>query len=202
MHHRPHVRLALALGVVFAAVFSLALITGCSSPAKSGTANATTVLGNLPVARSALSTAAPDARLLVAQTASSATPTDTPVWAYLFGSPSTDDIYLVYASGGTVMSWQKYGTAGLSAEQWAEVPEKVTWTVDSDDAYKKALEVSGAEGDPNAYMMGILAYKTAEDTSAVEPGVWNVWYDPGTSGATTSLILVDAKTGDASVSKD
>jgi hypothetical protein len=202
MQNRTNTTLAWALALVMVAVFSLALLGGCSSPEDSATSSTTTVLGSLPVARSALSTAAPDAKLLLVQTATSATPTATPVWAYLFGSPSTDVIYLVYTADGAVMSMQEYGTAGLSAEQWAEVPEDVAWAIDSDEAYASALEVSGAEGDPAAYMMGIMSYKAADDTSTVEPNVWNVWYDPGTSGATTSLILVDAESGDASISEE
>ena len=202
MHNRSHTTLAWALGLVMVAVFSLAFISGCSSPDDSAASGTTTVLGSLPVARSALSTTAPDAKLLLVQTATSATPTSSPVWAYLFGSPSTDVIYLVYAADGSVMSTQEYGTAGLTAEQWAEVPEDIAWAIDSDEAYTNALEVSGAEGDPAAYMMGIMSYKPADDTSTVEPNVWNVWYDPGTSGATTSLILVDAESGDASISEE
>lgn len=202
MQNRSHTTLAWALGLVMVAVFSLALISGCSSSEDTGASATTTVLGSLPVARSALSTAAPDAKLLLVQTATSATPTATPVWAYLFGSPSTDAIYLVYTADGAVMSMQEYGTAGLSAEQWAEVPDDVAWAIDSDEAYSKALEISGAKGDPAAYMMGIMAYKAADDTSTVEPNVWNVWYDPGTSGATESLILVDAESGDASISEE
>ncbi len=124
------------------------------------------------------------------------------MWAFLFGSPSSDKTYVVYIAGGTTMSGaQEYGTAGLSAAEWAKVPGTEAWKIDSDAAYKKALEVSGAKGTPTGYMMGLLTYKPEADTSTVEAFVWNVQFDPGDSGATTSSIKVDARTGAAAVAK-
>jgi len=177
-----------------------ALLLGCNGT--SGVASGPTALGTLPAAQSALATAAPDARLLVVQTASSVTATGTPVWVYLFGDPETDKTYLVYASDGQSMgAAQEYGTAGLSEAEWKDVPDTYTWKVDSDDAYTKALAASGATGDPAGYMMGLMTYKSSADTSTVEPLVWNVWFDPGPSGATQSTVLVDAQSGDASIAE-
>jgi len=158
-----------------------------------------TALGSLSAAQSALATMAPDAKLLVVQTASSVTPTGTPVWAYLFGDPETDKTYIVYVSDAQSMGAQEYGTAGLSESDWADVPDSYDWKIDSDEAYASALEVSGAEGDPLAYMMGIMTFKSSEDTSTVKPLVWNVWFNPGESGATENAIEVDANSGKASV---
>ena len=85
--------------------------------------------------------------------------------------------------------------------EWAAVPGTDGWTVDSDTAYTKALAVSGAKGAPAAYMMGLLTFKPTSDTSTVQPFVWSVQFDPGASGATTSSINVDAKTGVATLAK-
>ena len=192
-------RTQLARLVIPAMVAALtAGLLGCSGTSDT-VASGPTALGTLSAAESALSTAVPDAKLLLVQTASSVTPTGTPVWGYLFGSPSTDKTYLVYASDGKAMGAQEYATANLSESEWAEVPDTYAWKIDSDDAYKKALEVSGANGDPAAYMMGLMTYKSSADTSTVEPLVWNVWFDPGSSGATKNTIEVDANSGDARV---
>jgi hypothetical protein len=195
-------RVVMILGVVVALTVLL-LVSGCGSKSSGTTTGKTgsTALGSLPVARSALSTMAPDAKLLVVQMAQGATPTETPVWAYLFGSPSSDKIFAVYTTGGKVMQAQESGTGGLTADQWKDVPGTEDWKVDSDEAYKKAVAVSGASGDPAGYFMGMLIYKSPEDTSTVKPFVWQVFLDAGTSGATTSTIEVDAKTGSAAVAK-
>ncbi len=191
--------------VVAFAVIAMALlllVAGCGSKSSGTTVESgPTALGGLAAAESSLSTMAPDAKLLFVQTAQAVTPTDTPVWAYLFGSPSTDKTFAVYVRSGQLMGAQEYGAAGLSADEWKKVPETDPWKVDSDEAYTKALAVSGAKGDPAAYVMGLLAYKAAEDTTTVKPFVWQVNFDPGTSGATTSTIGVDANTGSAAVVK-
>ena len=49
------------------------------------------------------------------QTAQAVTPTATPVWGYLFGSPSTDKTFFVYVTAGRSMGAKQYGQAGLSA---------------------------------------------------------------------------------------
>jgi hypothetical protein len=144
---------------------------------------------------------APDAKLLVVQTAQAVTPTATPVWGYLFGSPKTDLTYVVYLSNGQSMGAKEYGKAGLNAAEWAKVPGTDAWKVDSDVALSKALAISGANGNPAAYIMGFVTYKPATDTSTVQPFVWSVQFDPGASGATTKAIDVNATTGVAAVTK-
>lgn len=191
---------SIVLIVAFALV-AVALLSGCGSKAKTPAAGGATALGNLAVAQSALSTSAPDAKLLVVQTAQAVTSTATPVWAYLFGSPKSDKTYVVYISNGKTMSSAEYGNAGLTADDWAKVPGLDVWKTDSDAAYKSALGVSGAKGDPNAYMMGFVTYKPKTDTSTIEPFTWVVSFDPGKSGATTKTIEVNAETGVAKVSK-
>ena len=189
---------AIVIGIT--ALAAVAVFGGLGSG--SGTpSDASTALGSLEVAESALSTTVPDARLLIVQMMASSTPTGTPQWAYLFGSPSTDMAYLVYTTDGEIMTSMEYGSVGLSADEWADVPETKAWRIDSDAAYEKALAVSGATGDPAGYFMGLMMYKTAEDTSTVEPLQWNVWFDPGASGATTNLILVDATSGETEVTE-
>jgi hypothetical protein len=192
-------------GIVLVAALALAaaLLAGCSGT--SGTATTTktgsTALGGVAAAKSMLSTKSPDAKLLVVETAQAVEPTGTPIWAYIFGSPSTDKIYVVYVTGGRSMGAQENGTAGLSAAEWAKVPGTADWKIDSDEAYTKAVAASGAKGSPAAFMMGFITYKAAADTSTIEPFVWNVQFDPGTSGATTKTLLVNATTGAASVAK-
>jgi len=193
--------------IAFVAVLALAvtLLAGCGKTASTTTSTpvpkAGTALGSLAIAKSSMTTTAPDAKLLVVQTAEAATPTSTPVWGYLFGSPANDKIWVVYVANGVSMGAQEYGTAGLSKTEWAAVPGTDGWTVDSDTAYTKALAASGAKGAPAAYMMGLLTFKPTSDTSTVQPFVWSVQFDPGASGATTSSINVDAKTGVATLAK-
>jgi hypothetical protein len=186
--------------LVAALVLTGALLAGCGQTTTT-TKSGPTALGSLSAARSALSTSAPDAKLLVVETAQAVEPTGTPVWAYVFGSPSTDKIFVVYLANGKSMGSQENGTAGLSAAEWATVPGTDAWKIDSDAAYSKALAFSGAKGTPAAYMMGFITYKAKTDTSTIQPFVWNVQFDPGTSGATTGTIDVDAKTGATSLAK-
>jgi hypothetical protein len=146
---------------------------------------------------------APDAKLLLLQMADATTPTSTPVWVYLFGSPKSDKTYVVYVDQGNAMPATEYGTAGLSADEWKKVPSEDTWKVDSDEAYDKALEASGAKGDPLAFFMGLQTYvpESIAATATVKPYIWYVSFDPGRSGATTSTIEVNAKTGSTTVAE-
>lgn len=195
-------RLLVALAVVL--LLSLALLAGCGSkdeaeaPAPSGP----TAKGNLAIAESALETMAPDAKLLLVQTAQAASATGTPVWAYLFGSPSDGNTYVVYVTNGSSMGAQSYGTAGLSPQDWKAIPGLDKWKIDSDEAYEKALAASGAKGDPDQYTMGFITYKPATDTSTIEPFVWRVQFAPGKSGASGDPINVNATTGEAKVGKE
>lgn len=189
-----------AFVIAIAALAAVAVFGGLGSGGVTPS-DASTALGSLEVAESALSTTAPDARLLIVQMMASSTPTGTPEWAYLFGSPSTDMAYLVYTADGEIMTSMEYGSVGLSADEWDDVPETRAWKIDSDAAYEKALAASGAKGDPAGYFMGLMMYKSSEDTSTVEPFQWNVWFDPGASGATTNLIVVDATTGETEVTE-
>jgi len=195
--------------IILTAAFAVTVLAlaGCGSSSTASKtssttpANGSTAMANLTVAESSLSTMAPDAKLLVVQTAEGVAPTATPVWAYLFGSPSTDKTYVVYAGAGKSMGAQEYGTAGLSKDDWSKVPTSDGWKIDSDSAYTKAFAVSSAKSDPSQYYMYFLTYKPSTDTSTVEPFVWNIQFDPGESGATTNTITVDAKTGETAVSK-
>lgn len=199
-----HTRTRLA-GIVLVAALALgaALLSGCSgssttaTPAKAGS----TAIGGLATAKSALATTSPDAKLLVVETAQAVEPTGTPIWAYVFGSPSTDKIYVVYMTGGQSMGSQENGKAGLSAAEWAKVPSTDQWKIDSDAAYTKAFAAGGGKGAPAAYMMGFVTYKAAADTSTIEPMVWNIQFDPGTSGVTDKIVYVNANTGAATVAK-
>lgn len=200
MNRHRHIRLA-ALVLVALLALTAGALSGCGGSKEAAVQSGPSALGSLGAARSALSTMAPDAKLLVVQTAQAATATSTPVWVFLFGSPSNDKTFAVYTQNGQTMAAQEYGTAGLTDEQWGQVPGTGDLKVDSDDAYAKAVAAGGAKGDPAGYMMGLTTYKPAEDTSTVQPFVWQVQFDPGESGATTGTITVDAKTGAASAGK-
>lgn len=187
--------IVLAAGMAFSA---LLITTGCGdSDKKTGTTAG--AKAGLSVAESALSTMAPDAKLLVVETAEGVTPTSTPVWAYLFGSPENDKTYVVYVSEGKAMNAAEYGTAGLSEAEWSEVPGTDDWKIDNDEAYEKALELSGANGAPAAYYMGFQTYvpEAFAASSTVSAFTWYVSFDPGESGASTGTVSVDAKTGEA-----
>ena len=196
-------RLAGSLMLV-AVVLTGVLLAGCgqtSSTSGAAVKTGPSALGSLGVAESALSTMAPDAKLLVVQTAQPVTATSTPVWGYIFGSPKTGEAYMVYVTNHVSMGVQDLGSAGPSAAEWSKVPDAALWKIDSDAVYTKALAASGAHGTPASYIMGFETYKSAGDTSTIEPLVWLVQFEPGTSGATTSPINVDARTGAVSVSK-
>jgi hypothetical protein len=208
MTGQRHTRLALVLLVVGLASV---LVSGCAqkasapavtaSPATAPAATAgSTALANLAPAQSSLSTMAPDAKLLVVRLAEDVPPTGTPVWTFLFGSPSTDKSYVVYISQGQLMVAQEYGAAGLTKSEWSKVSGTEAWKVDSDAAYEKALAVSGLSGSPATYMMGLDAYKFSA-TSTVEPFVWRVLLAPQASGETTIHVNVNATTGQASVAR-
>ena len=129
------------------AVLALALLLGamalaaCSQkPATSSTTTGATAKDNLPKAQSTLSTAAPDAKLLVAQSYDAITPTSTPGWEYLFGSPKSGKVYAVLVMGGK-SQFMEYGAANLTPAQWAAVPSTDQWKIDSDVALQKALAV-------------------------------------------------------------
>ena len=200
-HVRPG-RLATIVVAIALAVVLLSMMTACGKKS-STTATGDTAQGGIPAARSALSTMAPDAKLLLVQLAEPVTTTSTPVWAYLFGSPANDKTFVVYVNKGSAMPATEYGTAGLSADEWKTVPSDDTWKIDSDAAYDKALKASGAKGDPAAYFMGLQTYvpESIAASSTVKPYVWYVSFDPGSSGATTSTIEVNAKTGATTVAK-
>lgn len=189
---------ASALGLML--VMSLA---GCGdrSDKSDEPASTDTARANFAVAESSVTSMAPDAKLLVVQTAQSVTSTATPVWSYLFGSPESDKTYLALASQGQSLGASEYGTGGLTAEEWGEVPNLDTWKIDSDTALEKALKVSGAQGDPRAYVMGFQTYIPSSTSSKSQAFRWYIALDPGESGATTSTIGVDAKTGEAAIVK-
>jgi len=189
--------------VILAGVLMMALlVVGCTKDEPETTAppQGDTAMESLEIAQSALSTIAPEAKLLLVQTAESVSGTSTPIWAYLFGSPETDKTYVVYVVDGAVMSAGEYGTAGLPADEWPQVPGTESWTVDSDDAYTNALEAAGLSGNP-PYSMGMITYIPSSEASVTtsDPFVWYVSIEPGESGEATTSVQVDAKTGKATV---
>jgi hypothetical protein len=194
-HVRIRRRAAIAAACLLALVL-VAMLAGCGG--SSGGVQPGTAKQGFAAAQSALSTTAPDAKLLLVQSAAEVTPTAAPVWAFLFGSPKDDKTYVVYIQDSKMISTAEYGTAGLSAEEWAEVPSSDAWTMDSDVAYEKALTASGAKSAPAGYNMGFLTYvPQTETTSTTKPFVWYVSFNAGTSGASTGNIEVDMKTGAA-----
>jgi hypothetical protein len=195
----------LSLALVVALALTVLTATGCGNKAGSSTTppkpQGQTAKQALPVAESAISTTAPDAKLLLVQTAQAVTPTSTPVWSYLFGSPKSGMLYVVRVADGTAMPPSEYGKATeVGTFEWDKIPNLDQWKVDSDGAYEDAYAVSGAKSVPAQYVMGMLTYvPKTEETSTAQPFVWAVQFDPGTSGAVPNIINVNATTGAAEV---
>lgn len=196
---------ALTFILALALTLSALGVAGCGKKATTSTAptkpQGQTAKEALSKAQSALSTTAPDAKLLLIQTAGAVTPTSTPVWAYLFGSPKTGELYVVRVAGGAAMPPSVYGKAAdLGTFEWDKVPNLDQWKVDSAEAYDKALKASGAKGDPRQWVMGFLTYvPKTESTQTATPFMWSVQFDPGTSGASPNVIEVNATTGETKV---
>jgi hypothetical protein len=195
---------SLRLVLVLALALTLATAAGCGNKKSSSSTpkpQGQTAKQGLPVAESALSTTAPDAKLLLVQTAQAVTPTSTPVWAYLFGSPKSDKLYVVRVAEGKAMPPTEYGSAKqLGTFDWNKVPNLDQWKIDSNEAYDRAYQASGAKTAPPQYVMGFLTYVPAtEQTSTATPFVWAVQFDPGSSGATPNVIDVNATTGETKV---
>jgi len=196
---------SLLVGLAFVLVIAIGVLAGCNSgssssaPSKTATptqANATAQKA-LAIAMSTLSTAAPDGKLLVAQSAAPMTATSTPSWDFLIGSPKSDVIYAVEVAYGAG-KFQEYGKAGLTADEWAAVPPASAWKVDSTEAHSKAIVVH-PDGKSADYIMGFVTYvpKTAKSPTA-KPMTWVVSFDPQSQGkAPTSTVTVDMATGQA-----
>ncbi len=187
-----HIRLLL----VVALLLTVATVTGCGTK-KSTTTNVAKPAGETaknayPTALTAVeATAAPDAKLLLVQTARTVTPTSTPVWAYLFGSPKSEKLFIVEVQNGKADKPTLYGTAAKGQIEWAKVPGIDQWKIDSDEAYVKAVQAAAIKGTP-PYLMGFLTYTpSSQATSTAEPFVWNVQFTSGFTG----VIRVNATTG-------
>jgi hypothetical protein len=148
----------LLIALAVASLLALTVLAGCSSSPTTGTQSADTngAKAAAAIAVSTLSTAAPDGKLLVGQSAAAITATSTPSWQFLIGSPKSDKIYAVMVSGGKGQ-FQEYGAAGLSADEWKQVPPLTDWKVDSTEAHTKAVAVHPS-GKSAAYMMGFVTY--------------------------------------------
>lgn len=198
-------RLTRAALALLLALTLAGLMTGCSKKAESETkSTGTTAKANVAVAQSALSTTAPDAKLLLVQTANVVTTTSTPVWQYLFGSPKDGSIFAVTVADGKVTATQPYGSAGMETSEWADVPSIDEWKIDSDAAYKSALAFDKANNDKMPWAMGFVTYvpKSAQTSTTIDPLTWSVSFDPqGTLGTPPAAINVSATTGKASASK-
>ena len=181
-------------------------LAGCSGSKSSSSAPATvagpTAKAEVAAAQSALSTMAPDAKLLLVTTARIVTATATPVWQYLFGSPKSGKTYSVVTMGGKTLP-QEYGTAGLAADEWTAIPSMDKWILDSDVAVQKARALyKSAGGDDSAYIVGMVTYVPKSATkSTTKPLVWSISFDPSKRGkAPTSTVEVD-QTGVAAFPK-
>jgi len=191
-----------ALAIVLALTLA-GLMTGCNKKASDGAKGGTTAMSNVKVAQSALSTTAPDAKLLLVQTANVVTETSTPVWQYLFGSPEDGSIFAVTVTDGKVTATQPYGSAGMGADEWKSVPSADEWKIDSDAAYKAALAVDKKNTAKTPWAMGFVTYvpKSASTSATIDAFMWSVAFDPqGTLGA-PNAVDVNAKTGEAKAAK-
>ncbi len=199
----PSTRTSRPLGVallVAIAIAVAALAAGCV-PASAPTGGVT-AKDNLALAQSAMTTVAPDAKLLVVQTVGVVeTTTQTPAWGYLFGSPKTNKLYVVAVQNGKA-SQQEYGTAKLTATDWAAVPTTDKWTVDSNTAHDSAAKKAGGTAATDPYIMGMVTYVPKTSTSTAQPFVWSITFDPEKGGDTTKRTYdVNANTGAVSAGK-
>jgi hypothetical protein len=202
----------LRVGLALAIVLALGTLAGCSPSKPAATTPTTPTATPAPtvvltakqayaVAISSLSSSMPDGKLLVAQTAAPITPTSTPVWEFLIGSPKTDKIYAVMVPNGQAQS-QPYGNANLKAAEWASIPTTEAWKIDSDAAVTKALAVH-PNGKSAGYFMGFVTYvPKAKATSDSQTMQWIVSFDPKAQGkAPTSTVNVSLTTGVAAYAK-
>ena len=193
------------------AALPAAFLSGCASPAIKTAPTAvgslpeqpaSTALQSLPVARSALATTVPDARLYTVQTLQPVTATATPEWQFVFVSPSTGKEYAVYVAHGTSSPPQESQSSGLRSSESSALPKTTdAWKIDSDTAYAKALGAIAAQASGRTGYLGMETYRAIDDTSTVKPFVWRVHLYPATSNATTRTLDVNATTGAVTVIK-
>lgn len=182
-------------------MLGLALV-GCSkgSAGSSSTQSKNTALDGLKLAQSAVSTMAPDAKLLLVQNGQVMTATSTPVWDYILGSPKTDKLYAVVVQGGVPQA-QEYGTANLGTE-WPNVPAVDVIKIDSNEALAKAKTVYPNAKDDTMYAMGLITYIPKSGNSQAKAMTWYVQFDPSTQGKlATATVEVNATTGAAALAK-
>jgi len=195
----------LELAAVFAiAIMVVAALGGCKKSESTTTTapGALTAKSALPLAMSAVETSAPDAKLLLVQSRDVINTTSTPVWQFLIGSPKTDTIYAVTVESGEANA-QVYGTADLSAEEWAAVPSADEWKIDSDEAHTAALKALNDGTEETAYLMGFVTYVPKSNTSTnVKPMFWNISFNPDEiTKAETNTVEVNVTSGEATVPK-
>lgn len=188
---RP-VRTILALSTI-ALLFAVA---ACSGEAEEPIDTASS---NLSTAESALTTMAPDARLLVVGGDVTPASGTTPVWTYLFGAPDTGQMYSVSISNGNSMGATDIGVSPLAEDEWDAVPANGSWTLDSDEALEKALEFAGLEEAPSTYSMLLNSYVPEASVSErpAEAMVWYVSFGADESGEAGRVVAIDATTGEA-----
>ena len=191
--------------LALAGVLAIGILAGCNNSSTSSTTTPPVPTGSTAkaayaVAVSTLSTAAPDGKLLVAQTTKPLTATSTPVWEFLIGSPKTDVIWAVVVMNGKGQ-FQEYSKAGLNASEWAKVPPASDWKIDSDVAIANARKIY-PNGKDAAYVPGFVTFvpPQATDASKITQMKWLINFDPASKGsAATSTVEVDMKTGDAAL---
>jgi hypothetical protein len=194
-HTKTAARIATSAVVALSALAVLFVLAGCLPSQTAGTAGPSSAKQYLPSAQAQLSTAAPDAKLLLVQTGNIVNATSTPVWSYLFGSPKTNALWVVDVQDGQAGAPSKYGTLKFTAKDWAGVPNADAWKVDSPEAYKKAAEAYGKAAG-QGYVMGFVTYVPRATTATVDPFVWSVTFDPEGAGDTKARTVdVNATTG-------
>lgn len=204
MTARPTARvIKIVVSLTLALVLGAAL--GCSKPAtpKPVVPAALTAQQAFAIAKTSLATVAPDAKLLVVQSANIITATSTPEWQFLIGSAKDDTVYAVVMKNGKANP-SRYGSANLSAQEWAAVPPADAWKIDSPEAYAKALAAFPSASKSTRYTLGFVTYIPRASTNArATPMTWMVTFDPAAmkNTDTTSTIEVNATTGVTTVPK-
>ena len=180
------------------ALVVLPVMAGCSGIGSSKAGG--TAKQSLSVAESAVSTMAPEAKLLYVETAGNVLPNSMPTWTYIFGSPKTNKSYTTIVQGNTVTTTHETGDVTIDSDEWSSVPNLGDAKIDSDEAYDKALKASGVDLAPSGYSMLLVPYVTrsAGETVTTEPMKWYVTIQFDNDGKPMSVLSeVDAETGQA-----
>lgn len=196
------------VGLALAILLTIGVLAGCNSNSKSpddqaAKTDTSKAKAAASLALSALTTAAPDGKVIVGQLVAPIAATATPMWEFLVGSPKNSKVYAVLVTGGKAQ-FKEYGKVSLEATQWAEIPNVKAWKIDSDVARDKALAVY-PQGKDDRYNQGFITYVADPDREGAPKAMtWNITFistskNKGKSEVSSNTVLVDMVSGAAAL---